>query len=54
MFTAQQYRAKADGYGTLLETAHSPAEYSEYQIDAFAAPINRADRSLMLTDEVEV
>jgi hypothetical protein len=31
MFTAQQYRAKADEYGTLLEKARSPAEAAEYR-----------------------
>src|ERR1043166_6733381 len=31
MFTAQHYRAKADEYGALLETARSPAEVSEYR-----------------------
>jgi hypothetical protein len=31
MFTAQQYRARADEYAALLETARSPAEFSEYR-----------------------
>jgi hypothetical protein len=31
MFTAQQYRAKADEYAALLQTARSPAEVSEYR-----------------------
>lgn len=31
MFTAQQYRAKADEYAALLETARSPAEHAEYR-----------------------
>jgi hypothetical protein len=31
MFTAQQYRAKADEYGALLKTARSPAEAAEYR-----------------------
>ena len=31
MFTAQQYRAKANEYGTLLEKARSPAEAAEYR-----------------------
>jgi hypothetical protein len=31
MFTAQQYRTKADEYAVLLETAGSPAEATEYR-----------------------
>jgi hypothetical protein len=31
MFTAQQYRAKANEYGARLETARSPAEAAEYR-----------------------
>jgi hypothetical protein len=31
MFTAQEYRSKADEYGRLLEIAHTPAEISEYR-----------------------
>jgi len=31
MFTAEQYRAKADEYAALLEAAHSPAEATEYR-----------------------
>jgi hypothetical protein len=31
MFTAQQYRTKADEYGALLKTAGSPAELAEYR-----------------------
>ena len=31
MFTAQQYRAKANEYGTLLAKARSPAEAAEYR-----------------------
>ena len=31
MFTAQQYRAKADEYATWLKTARSPAETAEYR-----------------------
>ena len=31
MFTAQQYRAKADEYAALIEMARSPAEHGEYR-----------------------
>jgi hypothetical protein len=31
MFTAQQYRARADEYATLLKTARSPAEAAGYR-----------------------
>ena len=31
MFTAQQYRAKADEYGALLKNARSPAEATAYR-----------------------
>jgi hypothetical protein len=31
MFTTQQYRAKANEYGTRLKTARSPAEVAEYR-----------------------
>ena len=31
MFTAQQYRTKADEHAALLNTARSPAEAAEYR-----------------------